>query len=133
MKIVTRIEVIDVKGDDHIYRMMRHEESPYLYPISSDGKECEPVEFKTDLIRGRRFCTGPNDCIIIGWHPGVEQLLNLPINCFENVQRDIKNARSKGYDEGKNKIWNFLKVGKPETDYWWLPIPIFIAIGLILA
>jgi len=132
MKVVTRIEVLDVPDRDHIYQMMAEPYLPPAWPISSDGKDCEPMDFSTVNIQGRRFCYGPNDCVVVGWHPQVEEMLNLPLECFENVQRDIGNARREGYKEGKNAIWDFLKINGPDTDYWWLPMPIFIAIAIIL-
>jgi len=132
MKIVTRIEMIDVNQDD-FYQMPFTSYKPYVTPFSSDNRECESIKLKTTLIKGRHFCYGRDSCIVIGWHPEVEELLNLPFECFENVQKDIEDSYNEGYRKGKNTIWDFIKINGPNTDYWWLPIPIFILIAVLLA
>ncbi len=129
MRIVTKIEVVDFNEDDY-YRMYKYSPTP-VFPISSDGAHIPPVSIDTITIKGRRFVRDGRTTVI-GWAPGVEDLLNLPLECFENVQRDIRRANKEGYIKGKNAIWDFLKLNSPHTDYWWMPIPIFIVIGLIL-
>lgn len=132
MKVITRIEVMDVPEDR--YRMESYPYEPYTRVYSSDNIGCKPVKFDVETIKGRRFCRN-EECTYIGLHSGVEKLLELPMECFDNVQGDLMAARvtsrASGYKAGKDAMWDFLKLNGSDTDYWWLPIPLLMIVGIL--
>ena len=130
MRIITRIEVIDVREDD-IYRMYARDIQPMVTPISSDKVDLRPININTVNITGRRFYRD-GKCIVIGWHPGVEELLEFPLDALYGVDERVKNSYLDGFTKGKNVIWDFLKIDGPDTNYWWLPIPLFLILALFL-
>ena len=138
MKIVTRIEMLDVT-EDEFYNLFHYDRELYVMTSCSDSGKLKDEKITIDLIKGRKFCIN-NEKIVIGWANGVEELLNIPLTLIDNAQRDIEIASEQayhsGFHDGKNIIWtkieNFFKPWRKQTDYWFLP-PIFLfIIGIIL-
>jgi len=129
MRIVTKVEYIDIIDMDKFYQMAIFNKMIESY--SSDSKYTKPIYAKTINIYGHSFIVNGKE-VIIGWHPEVEALFT-PLKCIENNEKRVLDSYKKGYNKGKNSIWDFLKFNGPDTDYWWLPALIFTFIGVLLA
>jgi len=134
MRVITNIDYIDVSEDEYIYSSYINPEKRYRnYSSGEQPAKEEFFKVNREIITGRQFCYSRDECIVIGFHSGVEKAINLPMECFENALKREDSKYKEGFKKGKNAIWDFLKINGKDTDYWWLPGIMFLVIGLMLA
>jgi len=52
------------------------------------------MQIHTEMIKGRRFVNAKGKQICIGMSKEVQELIGLPFEVFENLQKDIENERA---------------------------------------
>ena len=107
MIIITKIETIEVDRD--MYPMPRYDERPLIRYEDGYAEKVDAMYYM-DLIKGKRFVKWPGGEYVVGWSKQVEELLGVPLELIDDLQKDYDNVRDQN-DDYLARIRNFNNLG----------------------
>jgi hypothetical protein len=85
MKAIYDAKILEIDRD--WIEVARHD--PYLHDYISAAEPCNTNPYKVDVLHGRRFILRSGEVVCLGVSDEIYQLLEIPLNCFDDMSETI--------------------------------------------